>query len=118
MFNASEDSTVETSDSIKCIKRKNVRISDTLKKKQLKLLEQKLEQHEKNTNIGESVLERNKAITVYMSTNTRAALMGQFRTLRQDIIAAEKEKDSENNREYVAILKAEFNNVKRHLDLL
>lgn len=115
IFNASETSTVVTNDTAKPIKRKNGGIAQTLKKKQLKLLEQKLEQHQKNNDVGESVVERNKEITEFMSVSTRASLMDQFRKLRQDIRSAEHEEDSEDNEEYIAILKAELINVRRQL---
>ena len=75
-----------------------------MKKKQLKLLEQRLQQNEKNDDIGESVVERNKAITEFMSAGTRASLMDQFHKLHQDIKSAEHEEDSEDNDEMTIVM--------------
>ncbi|GFH49002.1 predicted protein [Chaetoceros tenuissimus] len=76
---------------------------------------QKLQQNEKDDGIGKSVVERNKAITKLMSAGTRAALMDLFKKLCQDIRSIEEKDDTEENAEFIAILKAEFNNVKSQL---
>ncbi|GFH51926.1 predicted protein [Chaetoceros tenuissimus] len=115
VFNTSESSTVVSNDTSKSTKKRSSGIVETLKKKQLKLLEQKLQQNEKDNDVGESAVERNKAIAKFMSAGTRAALMDQFKKLRQDIRAAEEEEDTEENAEFIAILKAELNNVRSQL---